>query len=104
MFPPLSACAQIIREAVSGMLPKNSHRRSRLFRLKLYRGEDHPYEANLLKQHTDPVPKTQPPAHLVTALKKPDPKLIGEQGPTLGPVAKAILEQRSAKIDAPKPE
>ncbi len=34
---------EVIREAVSGMLPKNKHRDARLARLYIYEGETHPY-------------------------------------------------------------
>lgn len=34
---------QVVREAVSGMLPKNKHRDARLARLYIYEGAEHPY-------------------------------------------------------------
>ncbi|KAI9278057.1 50S ribosomal protein L13 [Sporodiniella umbellata] len=40
-----------IRKAVSGMLPKNKLREVRLDRLKIFEGSEHPYEANIIKQH-----------------------------------------------------
>jgi large subunit ribosomal protein L13 len=36
---------EVIRHAVSGMLPKNKHRARRLARLKIYRGPEHPHQA-----------------------------------------------------------
>ncbi|CAO3693272.1 unnamed protein product [Rhizopus microsporus] len=40
-----------IRKAVSGMLPKNRLRQVRLERLKIFEGSEHPYAANIIKQH-----------------------------------------------------
>ncbi|CAO3615651.1 unnamed protein product [Cunninghamella blakesleeana] len=40
-----------IRKAVSGMLPKNRLRDDRLKRLLIFEGAEHPYEANIIKQH-----------------------------------------------------
>ncbi|KAI8340615.1 50S ribosomal protein L13 [Chlamydoabsidia padenii] len=40
-----------IRKAVSGMLPKNRLRDVRLNRLMIFEGAEHPYEANIIKQH-----------------------------------------------------
>ncbi|CAO3578858.1 unnamed protein product [Absidia cylindrospora] len=40
-----------IRKAVSGMLPKNRLRDVRLNRLMIFDGAEHPYEANIIKQH-----------------------------------------------------
>ncbi|ODV87512.1 hypothetical protein CANARDRAFT_26911 [[Candida] arabinofermentans NRRL YB-2248] len=39
---------EIIKRAVSKMLPKNKHRWSRLDRLKVFDGSDHPYKQNLI--------------------------------------------------------
>jgi large subunit ribosomal protein L13 len=33
------------------MLPKNRLRQVRLDRLKIFEGSEHPYEANIIKQH-----------------------------------------------------
>lgn len=41
---------EIIRKAVSGMLPKNRLRDRRLHRLKVFSGAEHPYEANFIKR------------------------------------------------------
>ncbi|QQS43934.1 50S ribosomal protein L13 [Candidatus Roizmanbacteria bacterium] len=38
---------EVIREAVSGMLPKNKHRDARLARLHIYEGETHPFAQKL---------------------------------------------------------
>ena len=42
---------QILRRAVSGMLPKNKLRDRRLERLKIYPNDAHPYEANIIKRY-----------------------------------------------------
>ncbi|GAA5863293.1 hypothetical protein JCM1840_007472 [Sporobolomyces johnsonii] len=42
---------EIIRRAVSGMLPKNRLRAKRLERLMIFPDAETPYEANLLKDH-----------------------------------------------------
>ncbi|KAI9700747.1 MAG: 54S ribosomal protein L13 [Candelina mexicana] len=41
--------AEVLRKAVSGMLPKNRLRDKRLARLKAFEGLAHPYEENLMK-------------------------------------------------------
>jgi len=41
--------AEVLRKAVSGMLPKNRLRDDRLSRLKAFEGEAHPYKANIVK-------------------------------------------------------
>ncbi|KAF4306808.1 putative 50s ribosomal protein l13 protein [Botryosphaeria dothidea] len=41
--------AEILRRAVSGMLPKNRLRKERLARLKAFEGAAHPYRQNILK-------------------------------------------------------
>lgn len=40
---------EVLRKAVSGMLPKNRLRKERLARLKTFEGRSHPYGENLLK-------------------------------------------------------
>lgn len=40
---------EVLRKAVSGMLPKNRLRKERLARLKTFEGPSHPYEQNILK-------------------------------------------------------
>ncbi|KAF2738193.1 50S ribosomal protein-like protein L13 [Polyplosphaeria fusca] len=40
---------EVLRKAVSGMLPKNRLRKERLARLKTFEGVGHPYESNLLR-------------------------------------------------------
>jgi large subunit ribosomal protein L13 len=40
--------AEILRKAVSGMLPKNRLRDDRLARLKAFEGEAHPYKKNIV--------------------------------------------------------
>ncbi|GAA5871288.1 hypothetical protein JCM8547_007243 [Rhodosporidiobolus lusitaniae] len=49
---------EIIRRAVSGMLPKNRLRAKRLERLFIFPDGDNPYEANLLKDHAAEFGKT----------------------------------------------
>ncbi|KAI1502324.1 ribosomal protein L13 [Biscogniauxia marginata] len=41
--------AEVLRKAVSGMLPKNRLRDKRLARLKAFEGDAHPYRQNLLR-------------------------------------------------------
>ncbi|KAM3080942.1 54S ribosomal protein L23, mitochondrial [Clarireedia jacksonii] len=41
--------AEVLRKAVSGMLPKNRLRDNRLARLKAFEGEAHPYKRNLVR-------------------------------------------------------
>lgn len=41
--------AEVLRKAVSGMLPKNRLRDKRLARLKAFEGDAHPYKANLVR-------------------------------------------------------
>lgn len=40
---------EVLRKAVSGMLPKNRLRQKRLARLKAFEGEAHPYEQNIVR-------------------------------------------------------
>ncbi len=40
---------EVLRKAVSGMLPKNRLRKKRLERLKTFEGKAHPYKENLLQ-------------------------------------------------------
>ncbi|PWN51420.1 putative MRPL23-mitochondrial ribosomal protein, large subunit [Violaceomyces palustris] len=47
---------EIIRKAVSGMLPKNKHRDRRLERLKIFPGEKHPYAQNITKRYDLTLP------------------------------------------------
>ncbi|KAK3334021.1 ribosomal protein L13-domain-containing protein [Cercophora scortea] len=41
--------AEVLRKAVSGMLPKNRLRQKRLARLKAFEGDAHPYKQNLVR-------------------------------------------------------
>jgi large subunit ribosomal protein L13 len=41
--------AEVLRKAVSGMLPKNRLRDDRLARLKAFEGDAHPYKSNLVR-------------------------------------------------------
>ncbi|KXX79808.1 hypothetical protein MMYC01_203317 [Madurella mycetomatis] len=47
--------AEVLRKAVSGMLPKNRLRDKRLARLKAFEGDAHPYKENLLRFGGKPV-------------------------------------------------
>lgn len=42
---------EILKKAVSGMLPKNSFRKQRLERLKVFDGTEHPYKENIVAFH-----------------------------------------------------
>ncbi len=42
---------EVLKRAVSGMLPKNKLRKHRLDRLKVFDGSDHPYKQNLYAIH-----------------------------------------------------
>lgn len=41
--------AEVLRKAVSGMLPKNRLRDDRLARLKAFEGDAHPYMKNIVR-------------------------------------------------------
>ena len=41
--------AEVLRKAVSGMLPKNRLRDDRLARLKAFEGDAHPYKGNIVR-------------------------------------------------------
>lgn len=41
--------AEVLRKAVSGMLPKNRLREKRLARLKAFEGDAHPYKENIIR-------------------------------------------------------
>ncbi|KAK0547664.1 54S ribosomal protein L23, mitochondrial [Tilletia horrida] len=53
---------EIIKKAVSGMLPKNKLRQRRLDRLKIFPGEEHPYTSNIARRYDlgDVAPAEQP--------------------------------------------
>ncbi|KAL6937497.1 54S ribosomal protein L23, mitochondrial [Hanseniaspora osmophila] len=46
---------ELLRKAVSGMLPKNKLRKTRLARLKVFDGSEHPYKQNIVA-HVDQQP------------------------------------------------
>ncbi|KAI9784051.1 MAG: 54S ribosomal protein L23, mitochondrial [Peltula sp. TS41687] len=50
--------AEVLRRAVSGMLPKNRLREKRLARLKAFEGLAHPYKENLIRWSTATAPST----------------------------------------------
>lgn len=41
--------AEVLRKAVSGMLPKNRLRDKRLARMKAFEGDAHPYNQNIVR-------------------------------------------------------
>ena len=47
--------AEVLRKAVSGMLPKNRLRDKRLARLKAFEGDAHPYKQNIIRFAGQPV-------------------------------------------------
>ncbi|GME92444.1 unnamed protein product [Ambrosiozyma monospora] len=49
---------EVLKRAVSKMLPKNNHRWARLDRLKVFDGSEHPYKQNLIAW-ADEAPKVQ---------------------------------------------
>lgn len=54
--------SQIIRKAVSSMLPKNTFRQRRLDRLKIFKGEENPYAGNVVRVfrgETPPPPRRE---------------------------------------------
>lgn len=53
--------AEVLRKAVSGMLPKNRLRDDRLSRLKAFEGDAHPYKANIVKFSGRPMIAQWPP-------------------------------------------
>ncbi|GEQ72172.1 hypothetical protein JCM33374_g5858 [Metschnikowia sp. JCM 33374] len=61
----------VLTRAVKGMIPKNKLRLSRLARLKVYDGDDHPYKENLIA--------------------------FADEGPEMR-AKKAALEERTARI------
>jgi large subunit ribosomal protein L13 len=52
---------QVIRFAVTNMLPKNKLRDRRLARLKIYAGSEHPYEDKFKSPRQKPQPKAGQP-------------------------------------------
>jgi len=44
---------EVLKKAVSGMLPKNKLRKVRLERLKVFEGSEHPYKQNLYAVHDE---------------------------------------------------
>lgn len=61
--------AEVLRKAVSGMLPKNRLRDDRLARLKAFEGDAHPYKGNILKMGNERVIAKWPPAEMMQATK-----------------------------------
>lgn len=46
---------EVLKKAVRGMLPKNRLRDKRLARLKVFEGQQHPYESNIVKFAGSPL-------------------------------------------------
>jgi len=53
--------SEVLRKAVSGMLPKNRLRDIRLARLKAFEGEAHPYKGNIVRFNGEPKIAKWPP-------------------------------------------
>jgi large subunit ribosomal protein L13 len=53
---------EIVRRAVSRMLPKNRYRKDRLARLKVFDGSNHPYTANIIAW-ADQYPQVEKAVH-----------------------------------------
>lgn len=64
--------AEVLRKAVSGMLPKNRLRDDRLNRLKAFEGEANPYKDNFIRFQG---------------------KVVGELGENFKPAKSQILEE-----------
>ncbi|CAO1638913.1 unnamed protein product [Sympodiomycopsis kandeliae] len=58
---------EIIRAAVSGMLPKNKLRDRRLERLKVFPGSENPYQQNISRRYDQPQSQSSP---ILSALGK----------------------------------
>ena len=84
--------AEVLRKAVSGMLPKNKLRNVRLARLKAYDELGHPYSKNILKMYGGGG-KVGRLAGQLEEVKKAEEK--GEGGT---PVMDAVVELK--KVDA----
>ncbi len=67
--------AEVLRKAVSGMLPKNKLRNKRLARLKAFEGNAHPYKKNLIRFGGAPV-GTGKWEEVVRAVREGDKSLI----------------------------
>lgn len=53
--------SEVLRKAVSGMLPKNRLRDDRLARLKAFEGDAHPYKLNVVNFGGEPNIAKWPP-------------------------------------------
>lgn len=62
--------AEVLRKAVSGMLPKNRLRDDRLARLKAFEGDAHPYKANVIRFSGRPNVATRPMQEILRGDKK----------------------------------
>lgn len=67
--------AEVLRKAVSGMLPKNRLRDKRLARLKAFEGDAHPYKDNLVRFGGVPVGK-QGWEEMVESLRETDKRRL----------------------------
>jgi len=62
--------AEVLRKAVSGMLPKNRLRDDRLARLKAFEGDAHPYKANIVRFAGVKVDAKWPKGDLATGVEE----------------------------------
>ncbi|KAH3669444.1 hypothetical protein OGAPHI_001565 [Ogataea philodendri] len=74
--------SEVIKRAVSKMLPKNKHRWTRLNRLKVYDGSEHPYKQNLVAfadQHSQVLEKVKSLEDRTRQLQEYEAKLNGRK-------------------------
>lgn len=67
--------AEVLRKAVSGMLPKNRLRDDRLARLKAFEGDAHPYKANIVRFGGRPNIVTRPMQEISSGEAKADARI-----------------------------
>ena len=92
-----------LRQAVKGMLPKNTRGKHMLSRLKLYEGEEHPHQAQVNASRAqvapvEPTPGAAPRALPARAEPEPETAPSPEPQPDAGP--QADLEQAPAPLEA----
>lgn len=74
---------EVLRRAVSGMLPKNRLRDIRLARLKAFEGPGHPYKTNIVKLYDATQRKSDTPTPVTDAIKSELLKNPPEIAPSL---------------------
>jgi large subunit ribosomal protein L13 len=77
--------AEVLRKAVSGMLPKNRLRDDRLNRLKAFEGDAHPYKPNIVKFVGQPMVSKGPAAEAARLVEMQRHKSLGATGFRNGP-------------------